>query len=300
MNGGISPEARAYRDSYEPELDPLNFDDIDQIRADAKSGFAAAVDRAIERHSLELDDVVVGGVECLRIRSTTGGTSNGSMLYIFGGAFIVGDPETDMPVIGALAEWCAVEVIAPRYRLAPEHPAPAASDDCFAVYRAMVADEPHRILLSGESAGGNLALLTAQRAVAAGLRVPEALGLLSPAADLRTDRALFGPSADADPSISHQRAIDLAGVYPGELSLDDPQISPLFGSMDGLPPTIITTASRDMLLPMCLRLVRKLRRSNVEVDCAVWDGLWHVFEFYDDFPESAESLGEIAAFLNKR
>ena len=300
MNGGISPEARVYRDSYEPELDPLDFDDIEQIRADAKSGFAAAVDRAIERHSLELDDVVVGGVECLRIRSTTGGTANGSMLYIFGGAFIVGDPETDMPVIGALAEWCGVEVIAPRYRLAPEHPAPAASDDCFAVYRAMVADEPDRLLLSGESAGGNLALLTAQRAVVAGLRIPAALGLLSPAADLRTDRELFGPSADIDPSISHQRAIDLAGVYPGGLSLDDPQISPLFGSMDGLPPAIITTASRDMLLPMCLRLVRKLRRSNVEVDCTVWDGLWHVFEFYDDFPESAESLSEIAAFLNKR
>lgn len=299
-HGGPSPEAIAYRDSYEPELDPLDFDDIEQIRADAKSGFAAAVDRAIERHALDLDDVVVGGVECLRIRSATGGTANGSMLYIFGGAFIVGDPETDMPVIGALAEWCGVEVIAPRYRLAPEHPAPAASDDCFAVYRALVADEPDRLLLSGESAGGNLALLTAQRAVAAGLRVPAALGLLSPAADLRTDRALFGASADADPSISHQRAIDLAGVYPGELSLDDPQISPLFGSMDGLPPTIITTASRDMLLPMCLRLVRKLRRSNVEVDCTVWDGLWHVFEFYDDFPESAESLGEIAAFLNKR
>lgn len=299
-NGGISPEALAYRNSYEPELDPIDFGQIDQVRADAKSGFAAAVDRAIARHALELDDVVVGGVDCLRIRSTTGGTANGSMLYVFGGAFIVGDPETDMPVIGALAEWCGVEVIAPRYRLAPEHRAPAASDDCFAVYEAMVAAEPHRFLLSGESAGGNLALLTAQRAVAAGIALPSALGLLSPAVDLRTDRELFGHSADADPSISYQRALDLAGVYPGEHALDDPQISPLFGSMDGLPPTIITTASRDMLLPMCLRLARKLRRSGVEVECTVWDGLWHVFEFYDDFPESAESLREIADFLNRR
>lgn len=297
-DAGPSPEAIAYRDRYEPELEPLDFDDIEQIRADAKAGFADAVDRAIERHRLELDDVVVGGVDCLRIRSANGGTANGTMVYIFGGAFIVGDPETDMPVIGALADWCGVEVIAPRYRLAPEHPAPAAGDDCFAVYSAVAEQVDGRLLLAGESAGGNLALLTAQTAVAANLRGPDALGLLSPAVDLRTDRALFGPAVDADPSISHQRSIDLASVYPGSMALDDPRISPLFGSMDGLPPTIITTATRDMLQAMSLRLARKLRRANVEVDCHVWPGLWHVFEFYDDFPESAESLREIAGFLN--
>jgi len=89
---GPSAEAIAYRSSYEPELDPIDFGQIEQVRADAKSGFAPAVDRAIARHQLELDDVVVGGVDCLRIRSSLGGTADGSMLYIFGGAFIVGDP----------------------------------------------------------------------------------------------------------------------------------------------------------------------------------------------------------------
>ena len=297
-DGGISPEALAYRNSYTPNNDPVDFSQIDEVRAEAKAGFAAAVDRAIERHSLELDDVTVGGVECLRIRSSTGGTANGSMLYVFGGGFIVGDPETDIPVAGAMADQCGVEVIAPRYRLAPEHTAPAASDDCFAVYEAMAAGDD-RLLLTGESAGGNLALLTAQRALAAGLRVPAALGLLSPAVDLRTDRELYGLSADADPSLSYQLKLDIESVYPGGLALDDPQLSPLLGQMEGLPPTIITTATNDMLLPMCLRLARRLRRSGVEVECNVWDGLWHVFEFYDEFPESAESLREITAFLNR-
>ncbi|MFT7474024.1 MAG: monoterpene epsilon-lactone hydrolase [Verrucomicrobiales bacterium] len=297
-DGGMSPEALAYRNTYVPETDPIDFTTIKDVRAEAKSGFAEAVDRAIERHELELDDVVVGGIECLRIRSRRGGTANGSMLYVFGGAFIVGDPETDIPVIGALAELCGVEVIAPRYRLAPEHPAPAAGDDCFAVYRTMCADEDVRLLIAGESAGGNLALATAQAARSAGLRSPAALALLSPAADLRTERALFGPGVDADPSISYQRTLDIASVYPGALGVNDPRVSPIFGSMDGLPPTILTTGTHDLFLQMSLRLARKMRRSGIDVGCNVWPGMWHLFEFYDDFPESGESLAEIAGFLN--
>ena len=81
-DGGPSPEALAYRSRYVPELDPLDFDDIEHIRADAKAGFADAVDRAIVRHELELDDVNVGGVECLRVRSANGGTANGTLVYI--------------------------------------------------------------------------------------------------------------------------------------------------------------------------------------------------------------------------
>lgn len=295
--GDLSPAALEKRNSYEPENDPIDFDKIDERRAEAKAGFAPAVERAIERHQLGLDDVVVGGVDCLRIRSRTGGTDNGRLFYVFGGGFIVGDPETDMPVIGALAEWCGVEVIAPRYRLAPEHPAPAAGDDCWAVYAAMAA-EPGRLLVAGESAGGNLALLTAQRAVAESVRTPSAMALLSPAADLRTDRALFGTVADHDPSLSYQLILDVASVYPGNLSLDDPALSPGLGPMDGLPPTVLTTGTYDLLMEMTLRLARRLRSAGVEVECNVWPGLWHVFEFYDEFPESAASLADIAGFLN--
>ena len=294
----VSAAAVAKRESYVRDDSPTDFSKIEQIRADAKAGFADDVDRAIERHSLELDETTVGGVECLRVRSATSGTVNGQMLYVFGGGFIVGDPETDMPVIGALAEWGQVEVIAPRYRLAPEHPAPAASNDCFAVYRAL-ATGAGRLLVAGESAGGNLALLTVQRAAASGLRTPSALALLSPAADLRTDRDLFGNVVDADPSLSHQLMVDVAAVYPGALALDDPAVSPMFGDMADLPPTILTTGTFDLLSEMTLRLARRMRRAGVEVNCNVWSGMWHVFEFYDELPEAAESLHEIVAFLNR-
>ena len=298
IDGGPSPEAVAKRNSYVPDDEPIDFATIVQLRAEAKDGFAAAVDRAIERHDLQLEAVTIGGVECLRITSASGGTANGRLLYIFGGGFIVGDPETDMPVIGALAQWCGVEVIAPRYRLAPEHTAPAAGDDCWSVYEAMAAD-PGRLLLAGESAGGNLALLTAQRAVRQQVRIPSAIALLSPAADLRTERDLFGTVIDQDPSLRYQLMLDVASVYPGDLSLDDPQVSPGLGSMDGLAPTIITTGSRDLLMEPSLRVAKKLRRAGLDVECNVWPGLWHVFEFYDELPEAAQSLGDIAAFVNR-
>lgn len=297
FDGGPSPEALRKRHRYVPDVKPIDFDQIEQRRAQAKADFAPAVDRAIERHGLVLEDVDVAGVSCLRITSTTGGTANGRLLYIFGGGFVVGDPDTDIPVSGALGALCGVEVIAPRYRLAPEHCAPAAGDDCWAVYSAL-ASVPGRLLLAGESAGGNLALLTAQRAAAEGIRMASGLALLSPAADLRTDRDLFGTTIDQDPSLSYQLMVDVAKVYPGEFELDDPALSPALGSMDGLAPTVITTGSRDLLMEGSIRLARKLRLVGVDVTCNVWPGLWHVFEFYDEIPEAAESLRDIASFLN--
>lgn len=298
IDGGPSSVAVAKRNSYVPDDQPIDFSAIEQRRAEAKDGFAAAVDRAIERHELELADVRVGGVDCLQISSRSGGVANGRMLYVFGGGFIVGDPETDMPVIGALAQNCGVVVIAPRYRLAPEHPAPAAGEDCWAVYKAMAAD-PGRLLLAGESAGGNLALLTAQRAVREKVRTASALALLSPAADLRTERELFGAVIDHDPSLSYQLMLDVASVYPGPYALDDPAVSPCLGTMEGLAPTIITTASRDLLLESSLRLASRLRRAGIATECNVWPGLWHVFEFYDELPEAAASLADIATFLHQ-
>ena len=91
----------------------------------------------------------------------------------------------------------------------------------------------------------------------------------------------------------------LSASLPG-LDPQDPIVSPIFGDMRGLPPTIITTGTRDLLLAMCLRTARAMHRADVDVDTRVWNGLWHVFEYYDDYPESAESLSEIASFLNSQ
>ncbi|MDX2313906.1 MAG: alpha/beta hydrolase fold domain-containing protein [Gammaproteobacteria bacterium] len=296
----LSPEARAFIESYIRDDSPTDFSRIVQIRNEVQEMSAPSAERAIVRHALDREEIVINGVECERVRSRNSGLSQGTLVYLFGGGFSVGCPYSDLAIIGALAQWCQVEVIAPKYRLAPEHPAPAAADDCLAVWRQVSSKSTESLLLAGESAGGNLAVLLAQRALSEGMRIPDAMGLMSPAVDLRTDPGLREPTTNADPTLSPNRVLEVISTYGSNRDPADPSISPLFGLLEGLPPTFITTGTRDMLLSMCLRLDRQMRRAGVEVECRVWDGLWHVFEYYDGFPEAEESLREIAAFLNDK
>lgn len=296
----LSPEARAFIESYIRDDSSTDFSRIVQIRNEVQEMSAPSAERAIVRHALDREEIVINGVECERVRSRNSGLSRGTLVYLFGGGFIVGCPYSDLAIIGALAQWCRVEVIAPKYRLAPEHPAPAAADDCLAVWRQVSSKSTEPLLLAGESAGGNLAVLLAQRALSEGMRIPDAMGLMSPAVDLRTDPGLREPTTNADPTLSPNRVLEVISTYGSNRDPADPSISPLFGLLEGLPPTFITTGTRDMLLSMCLRLDRQMRRAGVEVECRVWDGLWHVFEYYDGFPEAEESLREIAAFLNDK
>jgi len=295
----LSPEAEAFLASCERSDAPTDFSRITEIRSETEAGFASGAERAIARHALIREDVEVAGIACERISSARTQAPTGTLVYLFGGAFVVGCPHSDMPIIGALAEYCRVEIVAPKYRLAPEYPAPCASEDCMSVYRELAASTG-RLLLAGESAGGNLAVLVAQRAVAEKIRVPDAMALLSPATDLRPSAHLFEPTRTLDPTLSPAAVSEVNTVYVADMDPCDPAVSPLFGEMRGLPPTIITTGTRDMLMAMCLRFTRALHRASVDVDTRVWNGLWHVFEYYDEYPESAESLREIAEFLNAK
>ncbi|MDW3176336.1 MAG: alpha/beta hydrolase [Acidimicrobiia bacterium] len=297
----LSNEAQTWLATY-PRDDGarVDFSNIDAERESYLNGCSDASDRAIARHQLTMNEVELGGVRCQRVTSGAAPASRGTLFYVFGGAFIMGSPRADLPIIGALANYCGLDVIAPWYRLAPEHPAPAALHDCLAAYEAATSGLAGPLFLAGESAGGNLALLVAQRAAASQLRTPDAMALLSPAVDLRVEEELFVPVWGSDPTLHPARMLDVLDAYVAGSDPSEPDISPLFGSMENLPPTIITTGTRDQLVNMCVRLHRKMRRSGLDVRCNVWDGLWHVFEFYDEYPEADESLREIAAFLNRQ
>ena len=154
-----------------------------------------------------------------------------------------------------------------------------------------------RLIVSGESAGGNQALGLMQYARDNGLALPRCAVLFSPWCDLTNQGDSHSINDARDPTLNNAWVDIAAAWHAGDTPLDDAGISPLNGDMRGLPPCIITTGSRDLLMSQCLRLAHRLRDAQVECDLRVWEGLWHVFEFYP-IPEAERSIAEIAGFVS--
>jgi epsilon-lactone hydrolase len=242
----------------------------------------------------ELDGVPVQWVMPQAVRG------DAIILYFFGGGHITGSPDEDLAITARLAHFSGCRICVPAYRLAPEHPYPAALEDAVRVYRALLKNHPgQRIGVAGESAGGNLVLGLVSAAAAAGLTLPDVAALMSPWCDLGhsgdTIRTLDGidPTLDLDHQLEH-----MARAYAGGRDRTSPEISPLFAPVPaGFPPTVITSGTRDVLLSDAARLSTKLREAGVTVDLRLSEGMWHVFEYYPDLPEAEASLRGIAAFM---
>ena len=296
---GISPEAAAWLEANPPSNRTLiDHDNAEKVRAAIRWGWAPAMAAARAEFAVTETPIEVGGVPCLEI---TGADPRGTVLYCFGGGHTVGSPEEDIVIEAPLAVDAGARVVAVRYPLAPESPYPAAVDAAEAVYRALldeVGDEP--LVVVGESAGGNLALALTQRARATGLRLPSALGLLSPWGDM----GFTGDShrIDRDPTLvlGNGELHVMADMYRGEAAVDDPMVSPIHADFRGFPPTLITTGTRDLLLSDCVRMATGMRLDDVDVTLRVWEGMWHVFEFYRELPEAQASMREICAWVREQ
>ena len=271
--------------------DDISIEDLRRLNFE---GYKNAAREAVIEHNVTLQDVEIAGISCLRI--TPPEVSSGRMmLYIFGGGFIVGSPFEDIPISAALAASLNCTVICPKYRLAPEHPFPAALDDIEAVALELLASDS-ALVFAGESAGGNLVLALYQRLQTKASKKPIAMAVLSPATDL-SDTGDSG-SADRDPLLSLARIDEVNKGYVPNMDLTHPEISPIYGQYGpDTPPTIITTGTRDLLLSSCVRQERVMREAGAHVTLRVWEGQGHVFEFYPDIPEARVSLTEIAEFL---
>lgn len=296
-----SPEALEMLKSFSAtEFDDHALLQIVARRGDLASLYAPRTQRALQRFSPRVSNVLVGGVSCLQVLPEQGDT-RGTLLYCFGGGYVVGSALQDMSIIAALAHFAQLRVVAVNYRLAPEHPWPAAQDDAIAVYTALSAQAQvngQGLVLAGESAGGNLALSLALRAQRVGLPAPLALALLSPWCDINLDNDYGSNTPAFDPSLNVAQLRAGARAFVGQAPFDHPEISPIHANFTAaFPPTLITSGTRDRFLPECQQLTRKLETVGVPVELSVWPDLWHVFEFYDEVPEAEQSLQAIAAFL---
>lgn len=225
--------------------------------------------------------------------------NRGVLLYLHGGAFSVHLPAVYQRLAVDLARRTGMHVVLPDYRLAPEHPYPAALDDCFTAYRWLLAQGhgPGQIAIVGDSAGGNLSLALMMRLRTEGLTLPACAAALSPLTDFAGLSPSWTYNEHSDVMFNRTAADMVRHTYAGQTALDDAGLSPLYGNWHGLPPLLLHASSSEMLLGDTLRAAERARAAGVQVNEHIWPGLPHVFQLFRAFPEADLALEEIALHL---
>ena len=219
----------------------------------------------------------------------------GTIFHIHGGGFALGSAEGSVGLASSLARKTGMRAVSVEYRLAPEHPYPAALEDVTAAYRALAeqAGSADHIVVSGESAGGNLAIELLIAHKAEGLTIPAAALLLSPMTDLTATGSSYAGKAHADPAISARAIRTRAADYLAGRDPADPLVSPIFADLSGLPPLLIQAGSNEVLLDDATRLAVKAAADDVAVILDITPGVPHVFQAF------AALLDEGDAALNR-
>jgi epsilon-lactone hydrolase len=222
------------------------------------------------------------------------------LLYFHGGGYVTKTPAIHRTFIGRLAQAAGIRAFMVDYRLAPEHPFPAALDDAADVYHAVLEQgvTPSKIVLAGDSAGGGLTAALLLRLRDEGVALPAAAGIISGLLDCTlADQAL--PELQKDDPFLRLQDLELwVRCYYGDHDPRDPLISPVFGALDGLPPLLIQVGEREILLPESLRFAEKAKNAGVEVTLKVWKGMIHAFPVFAAFlPEGRTALDEMGAFF---
>ncbi len=223
------------------------------------------------------------------------------LLYLHGGAYVIGSPATHRSITSNLAKRCAMAVCALTYRLAPEHPYPAALEDALAAYRGLLAQgyTADRIVIGGDSAGGNLSLLTALQIKQQGLPMPAALVCFSPWTDATCTQLHNPPAGDPviNPAWMHQ-----AGemFLPAGMDRRAPHLSPLHADLTGLPPLLIQVGEDELLLNDSVRFAQKAKTAGVPLVLERYPGCWHVFQIHAGMLDVADlALARVASFLQQ-
>jgi epsilon-lactone hydrolase len=242
----------------------------------------------------------LGGVPAAKI-TVDGVEPRHVILYFHGGVYVMGDAFLAAGLAAQVGRRTSATVMSVDYRLAPEHPYPAAVDDALAAYEALLRSgtAPSDIAFAGESAGGGLAIATLVNARDHGLPRPAAAFVMSPYADLTLAGATMDSKRAADPLLSrealHARVPDYTAGQDAALGL----ISPVFADLSGLPPLIIQAGTHEVLLDDAVRLARQAATADVAVTLDITSGVPHVFQaYYPILDEAAAALDRAGQFLS--
>jgi acetyl esterase/lipase len=264
-----------------------------------RAAFEETMKRVPVKDDVEQSPTTIGGVDAHEV-TIRGADSSDVVLYFHGGVYVIGSAAASVPLVSELARRADAKAITVDYRLAPEHPFPAAVEDARAAYEGLLergVDVAH-IALAGESAGAGLAVAALLEWRDAGLPLPRCAFLMSPYVDLTLSGETLLTKQAVDPTLTPDGLRIRVPEYVKGADAADPRISPIFGNLRGLPPLLIQVGSHEILLSDALRLAGQAATADVQVTLEVVPGVPHVFQgFAAALDEGDAALDRAAVFL---
>lgn len=230
------------------------------------------------------------------------GTLNGTIFLLHGGAFCLETPNAHTALAGRMALELGMDAWIPSYRLAPEHPFPAAAEDCLAAWNALIESgvDPASVVLVGDSAGGALSLGLLGQLRDAGRALPACALLISPATDLASTGRSVIDNEQSDSMFCLSTVMLFRYWYLGSHNPTDPLASPFWGDFTGFPPLMFQVSGAEVLLDNSVLVEAKARRQGVVTEISIWPGMAHDFTLFDFLPESPKALKELTDFAKLR
>jgi epsilon-lactone hydrolase len=265
---------------------------VHDMRARIES-FTAPVDPHIETEVVD-----AGGVPSEWVRGP-GVRDDAAMLYLHGGGYAIGSINTHRGLAGRISEAADMPVLVIDYRLAPEHPHPAAVEDAVAAYRWLLAQglKPERLVIAGDSAGGGLTVATLVALKDAGEPLPACAVPISPWVDMEVSGESCTTRADVDPMVTPDALKRMADWYMNGQDLRAPLASPIHADLSGLPPLLVQVGDAEVLLDDAQRLVERSKAAGVDATCEVADECIHVWHVFPGVPESDAAVARLGEFV---
>jgi len=222
--------------------------------------------------------------------------------YLHGGSYALGSINSHREMISRLSRASGARALAIDYRLAPEHPFPAAIEDATMAYRWLLSTgvDPAQVVIAGDSAGGGLTMATLLTLRDAGDPLPAAAVCLSPGVDAEATGDSMTTKAEADPMFTREDILETAQAYLNGADPRNPLTAPLYADLSGLPPLLIQVGTAEVLLDDSTRLAERARSAGVDVTLEVWDDMIHVFQFFASMlPEGQQAIDRIGEFVRE-
>lgn len=283
---------KAVHSLQEPET--MTTEDLEkQRRSQEALGSMAAAMGGLVWEPFEL-----GGMDAAWMRLERPHKRRRVILYCHGGGYTSGGLGFSKVLASKLTRATGLDVLAFDYRLAPEHPYPAAVEDAQAAWDHLMrlGFGARDVVLAGDSAGGNMALVLCLRLRAEGRMLPGALLLMSPWTDMTCSGESLTERADIDPVLTPEYIYAVREAYAGDLDPAQPELSPLLADLAGFPPTLIQVGTHEILFSDAERLAERMKAAGTECRLEVWEGMWHDFQMYPS-KSAAQAMQNAAHFL---